>query len=58
VRGDLVREADRWSLVPHKLVGGMELPPGSVLSQYRGNWRKMKRYRRTAKRELARRARS
>jgi hypothetical protein len=56
VRGDLIREDGRWSLVPHKLVGGMELPPGSILSRYRGNWQKMKRYRRTAKRELARRS--
>jgi Pyridoxamine 5'-phosphate oxidase len=56
VRGDLVREDGGWALVPHKLVGGMELPPESILTRYRGNWRKIKRYRRTAKRELAQRS--
>jgi hypothetical protein len=28
VRGDLVEEAGEWSLVPHKLVGGFEIPKG------------------------------
>jgi hypothetical protein len=54
VRGDLVEDADGWSVVPHKLVGGMEFPPGSALSRYRQNLGKMRRWRRTAKRELAR----
>jgi hypothetical protein len=57
VRGDLVEEADgSWSLVPHKLVRGFELPPGSVIEQTRLNLKKMRRYHRTAKRELANRA--
>ena len=55
VRGDLVEEDGAWALVPHKLVGGFELPPGSRLDRYRLNVRKMLRFRRTAKRELARR---
>jgi hypothetical protein len=55
VRGDLVREGDGWALVPHKLVGGMELPE-SALERYRGNWQKMRRWHRVAKRELARRS--
>ena len=55
VRGDLVEEDGGWALVPHKLVGGFELPPGSALAGYRLNARKMRRFRKIAKRELARR---
>jgi hypothetical protein len=54
VRGDLVRENDGWALVPHRLVGGFELPE-SKLTAYRANFRKMLRFRKIAKRELARR---
>ena len=54
VRGDLVAEDDGWVLVPHRLVGGFEVPE-SQLQMYRENFRKMLRFRRTAKRELARR---
>jgi hypothetical protein len=49
VRGDLVEEDGGWSVVPHKLVGGFELPPGSALGQMRENWGKMRRLRRRAK---------
>jgi hypothetical protein len=56
VRGDLVPGDGRWSLVPHKVVGGFELPPTSTLQRYRLNARKMLRMRRTARRELARRS--
>jgi hypothetical protein len=55
VRGDLVRDGDGWSLVPHKLVGGFELPPGSALQRVVTNFAKVRRFRRTAKRELAKR---
>jgi hypothetical protein len=55
VRGDLVEEDGAWVVVPHKLVGGFELPPGSLLGRVRLNMKKMRRFRRTAKRELARR---
>jgi hypothetical protein len=55
VRGDLVKEDGGWALVPHKLVGGFELPPGSVLSRYRVNAKKVLRFRKTAKREQAKR---
>jgi hypothetical protein len=54
VRGDLVPENGGWALVPHRLVGGFELPE-SKLDGYRQNFRKMLRYRRKAKEELARR---
>jgi hypothetical protein len=55
VRGDLVREGDDWSLVPHKLVGGFELPPGSMLARTRLNFAKIRRFRKIAKRQLAQR---
>lgn len=54
VRGDLVRRDDGWVLIPRKLVGGFEAPPGQ-LAVMRANARKAWRFRRTAKRELARR---
>jgi hypothetical protein len=55
VRGDLVQEAGDWSLVPHRLVGGFELPQGK-LQAYRENLGKMLRFRKRAKAELAKRA--
>jgi Pyridoxamine 5'-phosphate oxidase len=55
VRGDVLEEDGGWVLVPHKLVGGFELPPGSMLSRYRVNAKKMLRFRRIAKREQAKR---
>jgi hypothetical protein len=55
VRGDLVRDESGWSLLPHKLVGGFELPPGGLVTKYRYNIAKGMRFRRTAKRELAKR---
>jgi hypothetical protein len=55
VRGDLVREGDGWALVPHKLVGGFELPPGRIAA-IRANLAKARRFRRVAKRELAKRS--
>jgi Pyridoxamine 5'-phosphate oxidase len=55
VRGDLVQEEGHWALVPHKMVGGFELPPTSLIQKYKLNWDKIKRFRRNAKRELERR---
>lgn len=54
VRGDLVQESGGWALRPHRLVGGFELPPGR-LHAIRANLAKAMRFRRAAKRELARR---
>jgi hypothetical protein len=54
VRGDLVPADDGWVLVPRKLVGGFEAPK-SRLAMLRANAAKARRFRRTAKRELARR---
>jgi hypothetical protein len=49
VRGDLVEEDGGWAIVPHKLIGGFELPPGSVVAQFRVNAKKVRRFRRIAK---------
>jgi hypothetical protein len=57
VRGDLVEEDGAWAVIPRKLVGGFELPPGSRLQALRQNIAKARRYRKTAKRELAARDR-
>jgi hypothetical protein len=55
VRGDLVEEDGGWSIVPRKLVGGFELPPGSLLVRMKQNIGKIRRFRKVAKRELAKR---
>jgi hypothetical protein len=55
VRGDLVRDERGWALVPHRLVGGFEAPPGSRLALVRRNLRKAARFHATALRELRRR---
>jgi hypothetical protein len=54
VRGDLAHAEDGWVLVPRRLVGGFEAP-SSRLAMLRANAAKARRFRRTAKRELARR---
>jgi len=56
VRGDLLGQSGDWSFVPHKFVGGFELPR-SKLGAQREFLRRMLRYRKRAKRELTRRAR-
>jgi hypothetical protein len=55
VRGDLVPDDGGWALVPHRLVGGFELPPGGM-KRWTQNARKMRRFRRIAKRELSKRS--
>jgi pyridoxamine 5'-phosphate oxidase-like protein len=55
VRGDLVRAGPGWGLVPHKLVGGLELPNKGVLGRYRATMGKSIRFSRTARRELRKR---
>jgi hypothetical protein len=55
VRGNLLPDDGGWALIPRKLVGGFELP-ASALARYRLNARKMGRFRKIAKRELAKRA--
>jgi len=51
-----VRKGDSWKLVPHKLVGGFELPKESQLAGLRRNFRKSIRFYRTRKRVLRERA--
>src|SRR5205085_10666775 len=58
VRGDLVRSGDGWSLVPHRLVGGIELPNRGFLGRYRETMRRSIRFHRTARRELRKRRRN
>jgi hypothetical protein len=55
VRGDLVEREGGWVLAPHKLVGGFELPPGSLVERMRLNYAKTKRFRKVAKQELRKR---
>lgn len=55
VRGDLVEDGDGWAVAPHKVVGGFNLPKRQ-LDFMRENAKKMRRYRKIAKRELAKRA--
>jgi hypothetical protein len=57
VRGDLVEEDGRWAVIPHRLIGGFELPPGSMVQNYRLNFGKILRYRKKAKAELRERRR-
>jgi Pyridoxamine 5'-phosphate oxidase len=52
VRGDLVEEDGGWVVIPHRLIGGFELPPVSPLQRYRINFAKMLRYRKNAKVEM------
>lgn len=54
VRGDLTLREQGWVLVPHKLISGFEAPP-SRIAMLRKNAGRAVRFRRTAKRELARR---
>jgi Pyridoxamine 5'-phosphate oxidase len=55
VRGDLVRDDRGWALVPHKLIGGFELPDESMAARYRRNLRKSIRFYRTRRRVLKQR---
>jgi hypothetical protein len=56
VRGDLVEDGDAWVIVPRKLVGGFELPPGSLVVRMKQNLPKIRRFRKIAKREQAKRS--
>lgn len=55
VRGDLVQRDEGWVLIPHKLIGGLEVQ-SSRLALIRANAGKARRFHRIAKRELRRRA--
>ena len=55
IRGDLVAEDGGFTVLPHHLVGGFEIPSNRVTA-LRQNLPKAMRFRRRAKQELARRA--
>jgi len=55
VRGDLVEEDGAWVVIPHRLIGGFEMPPVSTLQKFRMNVRKILGYRKTAKAEMRQR---
>lgn len=54
VRGDLIRGAEGWRLVPRQVVGGFEIPQGTM-RRYWENRVKAIRFYRTARRRLKRR---
>jgi hypothetical protein len=56
VRGQLLGDRSGWTVWPHEVVGGFELPPVGPLTRTVYNFRKIRRFRQTAKRERARRA--
>ncbi len=49
VRGDLVEDDGDWVLIPHRMVGGLELPPVSRLRLFAQTAREVPRLWRTAK---------
>jgi hypothetical protein len=55
VRGDLVEQDGSWVFVPHKSVGGLNVPKTRV-AMVRENFGKSMRFRKKAKAELAKRA--
>jgi hypothetical protein len=57
VRGHLVPGDDGWVVLPHRVVAGFELPPTGSLVRAVANIPKIRRFRKTAKRERERLAR-
>jgi hypothetical protein len=56
VRGDLLQQpGGAWIVVPHRVVDGFELPPQGALTRAISNYGKIRRFRRTARRERDRR---
>ena len=55
VRGDLVRTDDGWALVPHRFVGGFELPDEGPITRSRRFVGRTIRHARTARRRLRQR---
>ena len=57
VRGDLVDHPDGgWGVLPQRVVHGFELPPAGPATRAISNFGRIRRYRRVARRERARRA--
>jgi hypothetical protein len=55
VRGDLVSDSLGWMVVPHRVVDGFELPPTVSFMRAIANVPKIRRFRKTARRERERR---
>ena len=55
VRGELVQDRDGWLVVPHRTVTGFELPPSGAVTRAVLNLGKIRRFRKRAKLERARR---
>jgi hypothetical protein len=58
VRGQLLGDRRGWTVAPQQVVDGFELPPVGPLTRVLGNFRKIRRFRQTAKAERERRAAS
>jgi hypothetical protein len=58
VRGQLLGDRHGWTVTPHQVVDGFELPPVGPLTRVLGNFRKIRRFRQTARAERERRAAS
>jgi hypothetical protein len=56
VRGDFVQRDGEWVVVPHRFVGGFEVP-GKFVATLRENFTKSLRFRKIAKAELQKRSR-
>jgi hypothetical protein len=55
VRGQLLGDRGGWTVTPHQVIHGFELPPVGPITRAVSNFRKIRRFRRTAKAERARR---
>jgi hypothetical protein len=56
VRGQLLGDRSGWMVAPQQVVDGFELPPVGPLTRAVLNFRKIRRFRQTAKRERAKRS--
>lgn len=55
VRGHLLGDRNGWNVVPQQVIDGFELPPVGPLTRAVLNFRKIRRFRKTAKAERAKR---
>jgi hypothetical protein len=55
VRGQLLGDRSGWTVTPQQVVDGFELPPVGPVTRAVSNFRKIRRFRRTAKAERAKR---
>jgi hypothetical protein len=55
LRGELLQDRDGWLITPQRVVTGFELPPSGAVTRAVLNLGKIRRFRRTARRERAKR---